>query len=204
MITQKIIKKILLFETKIKSKIISFLYKTYFSIFYTNVKWGKDIKLYGTLLTDISEYSRIEFGNNLVFNSKTNYNFAGINKPVSIAVQKGAELIIGDFSGFSGTSIYISKKLIIGKHCNFGANTAIWDTDFHPISSDARRVHNVSKILSKEINIGDDVFIGANSLILKGVTIGNRSVIGAGSVVTKNIPNDEIWAGNPAKFIRRL
>ena len=48
------------------------------------------------------------------------------------------------------------------------------------------------------------MFIGANSIILKGVTIGERSIIGAGSVVTKNIPDDEIWAGNPAKFIRKI
>ena len=47
-------------------------------------------------------------------------------------------------------------------------------------------------------------FIGAHSIVLKGVTIGKHSVIGAGSVVTKNIPDNEVWAGNPARFIRRL
>ena len=54
------------------------------------------------------------------------------------------------------------------------------------------------------IIVGDDVFVGANSIILKGVIIGARVIIGAGSVVTKNIPSDEIWAGNPAKFIRKV
>ena len=52
--------------------------------------------------------------------------------------------------------------------------------------------------------IGEDVFIGAHSIILKGVTIGARSIVGAGSVVTKDIPADEVWAGNPAKCIRKL
>ena len=42
------------------------------------------------------------------------------------------------------------------------------------------------------------------SIILKGVTIGENSVVGAGSVVTKDIPSGEVWAGNPAKFIRKI
>ena len=52
--------------------------------------------------------------------------------------------------------------------------------------------------------IGNDVFIGTNSLILKGVEIGDRSIIGAGSVVTKSVPASEIWAGNPAVFLRKI
>ena len=52
--------------------------------------------------------------------------------------------------------------------------------------------------------IGDDVFVGAKCIILKGVTIGKGAIIGAGSVVTKNIPARQIWAGNPAKFIREI
>lgn len=46
--------------------------------------------------------------------------------------------------------------------------------------------------------------IGACSIVLKGVTIGKNSVVGAGSVVTKSIPDNEVWAGNPAKFIRKV
>ena len=56
---------------------------------------------------------------------------------------------------------------------------------------------------SKGIRINNDVFIGANSIILKGVEIGKCSVIGAGSIVTKCIPENEIWAGNPAMFIKK-
>lgn len=53
------------------------------------------------------------------------------------------------------------------------------------------------------VYIGDSVFIGANTIIAKNVTIGHNVMIGAGSVVTKNIPDNEVWAGNPAKFIRK-
>lgn len=52
-----------------------------------------------------------------------------------------------------------------------------------------------------EINIGDNVFIGINSVILKGTTIGNNVIIGAGSIVNHNIPNNSVAAGNPAKVI---
>jgi len=58
--------------------------------------------------------------------------------------------------------------------------------------------------IDKEIIIDDDVLVGANTIILKGVHIGARSVIGAGSVVTKDIPEDSIVAGNPAKVIKKI
>lgn len=54
------------------------------------------------------------------------------------------------------------------------------------------------------IKIADDVFIGAKSIITKPVTIGKGAVIGAGSVITKDIPPYEIWAGVPAKFIKKI
>ena len=57
---------------------------------------------------------------------------------------------------------------------------------------------------SSEIIIEDDVFIGLNSMILKGVTIGARSIVGAGSVVTKSVPCDSIVCGNPSRVIKRI
>ena len=53
------------------------------------------------------------------------------------------------------------------------------------------------------MNIGDNVFIGLNTLIVNAVNIGDNAVIGAGSIVTCDIPAGEIWAGNPAKLIRK-
>lgn len=54
-----------------------------------------------------------------------------------------------------------------------------------------------------KVTIGNGVFIGMNTLIVNAISIGDNAVVGAGSVVTKDIPADEIWAGNPARFIRK-
>ncbi|MBN1186144.1 MAG: acyltransferase [Bacteroidales bacterium] len=143
-------------------------------------------------------------GESLIFTSDPKINFFGLSKRCTIYVGDDAELYIGSNSGFSGVSIYCKKSIYIGNNVNVGGNCWICDTDFHPLSCQARRVHDISKIVSSPIYIGDDVFIGANAIILKGVRIDDRSIIGAGSVVTKNIPADQIWAGNPAKFIREI
>lgn len=89
--------------------------------------------------------------------------------------------------------------------CNnvlIGGNVKIYDTDFHWVDYNKRIITEGGK--STEVVIKDGFFIGAHSIILKSVIIGERSVIGAGSVVTKDIPDDELWAGNPAKFVRKL
>ena len=54
----------------------------------------------------------------------------------------------------------------------------------------------------KPINIGNNVYIGTNCIILPGVTIGNNVIIGAGSIVSKDIPSDSVYAGVPARFIK--
>jgi len=179
-------------------------YVFYIKTRYPLLKLGSNLKIFGKLFISIHKDSKVIFGNGIVFRSSTKYNFVGIYKPASILVAEKAELLIGHHSGFSGTSIFASKKIIIGSYCNFGGNTAVWDTDFHPLEYQARRIHDVSQIKNAPIIIGNDVFVGANSIILKGVTIGDRSIIGAGSVVSKNIPSDEIWAGNPVRFIRKI
>jgi len=164
---------------------------------------GKKIMILGRMQLQISKLSRISIGNKVMFINKTKFNFIGIHSKSTLAVLDNAILRIGDNTGFSGVSIYCSKFISIGTNCAIGANACIWDTDFHQIDYLDRR-YNKNEIKSKDINIGNDVFIGAYTIILKGVTIGDRSVVAAGSVVTKSIPSDEVWGGNPAKFIKKM
>ena len=74
----------------------------------------------------------------------------------------------------------------------------IYDNDFHSVEYSNRMSRPDTHIRRGKILIKEGAFIGAHSIILKNVTIGKRSVIGAGSVVTKDVPDGEIWAGNPA------
>ena len=97
-----------------------------------------------------------------------------------------------------------SKKVSIVKRVLIGANVTIMNTDFHAINPENRLNIDLQQLNNKEVIIEDNVFIGANSIILKGSHIGKNSVIGAGSVVTGKIPEYSIAAGNPAKIIKNI
>ncbi|WP_412654540.1 DapH/DapD/GlmU-related protein [Hungatella sp.] len=88
----------------------------------------------------------------------------------------------------------------IGDYCMIGPNTLI-TTVGHPFSPKSRRE---KKAYSKPVTIGNDVWIGGNCTILPGVTIGNNVIVAAGAVVTKDVPDNCVVAGVPAKIIKNL
>ena len=121
-----------------------------------------------------------------------------------IEVRPGATLSIGSHSGISNTCIHCHQSITIGEYVNIGAGTMIFDTDFHSLDwKDRKEGTDIANRKCKPVVIKDFAFIGANCLILKGSSIGIHSVVGAGSVVCCDIPDNEIWAGNPAVFIKK-
>jgi acetyltransferase-like isoleucine patch superfamily enzyme len=90
--------------------------------------------------------------------------------------------------------------VVLGDRVLIGANVTLADTDFHPLTPEGRAA-DINAGKHAPIHISDDVFVGMNSLILKGVTIGQGSVVGAGSVVTRDVPARTIVAGNPARIV---
>lgn len=97
------------------------------------------------------------------------------------------EIIIGDGVYINKNCNIISRKsIILGDRVTIGPNVSIYDHD-HNFRNEVE-----SSFKTSSINIGKNVWIGANSIILKGVTIGNNCVVGAGTIVTKNIPPDTI------------
>lgn len=169
-------------------------------------KLGKASTMWGKFYLHIGKDSSVTIGHHFALNSGNNYNPLCHNIYCSIDVRDGATLSIGDWSGISGGTISVSESITIGNHVNIGANCIIMDGDIH--NTDWRLRHNDRQSLMpvpfmhRPIIIGDDVWLGVNSIVLKGVTIGARTIIGAGSVVTKDIPADCIAAGNPCKVIR--
>jgi len=147
-------------------------------------------------------YGKIVFEGKVTINSSIRSNSAGMAKRFSIYTHKGAIVIIGNNVGLSGVSIHSRESIKIGNNTIIGANTSIWDNDFHELDWNDR-LNRKGNINTAPIIIGNNVFIGEGCRILKGVTIGDRAIVGVGSIVTKDIPADEIWAGNPARFIRK-
>lgn len=159
---------------------------------------------YGLPIIQKHRHSTITIGDRLSLRSTVVSNPLGPNHPVIISTRRAsANLTIGDDFGMTGGSLVVDQQITIGDRVWVGANTIIADTDFHPIDPDLRRVDPLNA-KTAPVTIADDVFIGMNSLILKGVTIGARSVIGAGSVVTRDVPPNTIVAGNPAQIIRQM
>lgn len=145
-------------------------------------------------------------GNYFSCNNSLKSNSVGIFQPCLFNIfRPGSQILIGDNVGISGSTINASKSIIIGDNTIIGSGCLITDTDSHPISAEKRLCKDYYKYTScKEIKIGKNVFVGARSIIMKGVKIGDGAVIGAGSVVTKDVPENTIVAGNPARIIKKI
>jgi acetyltransferase-like isoleucine patch superfamily enzyme len=154
----------------------------------------------------LSNKGYMSFGRNFTINNILIANPIGRNYKSAFVIKKNASLIIGSNVGVSGATIVCHRKVIIGNNVKLGGNVCVYDTDFHSINSSERFDIEADQnfTIREEVTIEDGVFIGAHSTILKGVRIGKNSVIGACSLVSKDIPSNEIWGGNPARFIRKI
>ena len=113
----------------------------------------------------------------------------------------GKNIFIGDYLNCNfNVTILDVKEVHIGDHVLIGPHTLI-TTVGHPLSPKGRRGELAQ---ASEIKIGNDVWLGGNVTILPGVTIGNNVVVGAGAVVTKDIPDNSLAVGVPAKVIREI
>ncbi len=181
--------------------IFDYLYLKYYGV---DTKYGY-VQLFGLPIISKCKGSKIILGKGCSLVSKSKYNQAGINHPVILATLTPMAIIDIGAVGISGSSICAVKKITIGDFGGLGANSNIYDTDFHCIDAFKRRSQvNILEASYKEVKIGKDVWIGANVIILKGVEIGDEAVIAAGSVVVKSVPPKTIYAGNPAKKIKDI
>ncbi|MCB5228744.1 MAG: acyltransferase [Candidatus Cloacimonetes bacterium] len=164
-------------------------------------KLGKGASINGSLW--IRNYGKIRIGNGFRCNSGKHHNPIGGDTVCRLVVYQNGILSIGANTGISNSTIVCQESVTIGRGVLIGGGCRIWDTDFHSTQVDARLSSRDASVKTVPVIIGDQAFIGGGSFILKGVKIGANSIVAAGSVVTKSIPDNEIWGGNPAVFIRK-
>ena len=203
--------KVLFFVYKTVRKVVGWVNGYVDSIrtcikFYGNNVSFKSFKTSGVPYVMVARGAKgMYIGKNFSMNNGIKGNPIGCYERCTFFVDKDAELIIGDNVGISQTALISHCSIRIGCNVKLGGGTSVFTTDFHSldpmirISKDDQKHRKCAPVV-----VGDNVFIGAKCIILKGVTIGENSIIGAGSVVTKSVPPNQIWAGNPAKFIRNI
>src|SRR5690554_3494159 len=154
---------------------------------------------------DLKNNSKLNLGNNVMLNS-TNYGYhINMHNCVKILADgENSEIYIGANTRIHGSCIHAKSKITIGKNCLIAGNCQIIDSNGHEtlMERPLDRIFSMDK--PREIIIEDNVWIGANCIVLKGVKIGSGSIIAAGSVVVESIPENVIARGNPAQVIKNI
>lgn len=114
---------------------------------------------------------------------------------------EGGELIIGTSFFNQGCSVTAKKRIVIGNDCLFGPNVVIVDHDHDYTCNDNRRG---IKYLLSDVIIGNNVVVGANTVILKGTKIGDNCMIGAGSIVSGTIPPNTIYYSENKPYMKAI
>jgi len=167
------------------------------------VELGHGLVFHGRPIVTLAPRCRIRIGARTVLTSRSGQTALGVRSPVILrCLAPGASIEIGEDCGLSGTVVCSAVEVTIGRRCLIGADCMIFDTDFHNHPAANRRYSRPDwDRISRRVIIGDDVFIGARSIVTKGVTIGDGAIVAAGSVVTRDVPAFTIVGGNPARQI---
>ncbi len=149
----------------------------------------------------VSNRGAITIGPGAYINSCRRANPTGFSTRTALVVGRNGRLAIGGGFSCSNSVIVCWESVEIGDNVFIGTDCKIYDTDFHSTVQEDRMSVPEKGIKTKAIYIGSHVFIGTGVIVLKGVTIGDSAVISAGSVVVRDVPEREIWGGNPARKI---
>jgi acetyltransferase-like isoleucine patch superfamily enzyme len=150
---------------------------------------GRGSKIYWSVRMDTPPYRKFSLGRRSVIES-----YCCINNAVG-------DVIIGDYTRI-GIHNTIIGPVTIGSHVNLAQGITVTALN-HNFADTTHRIDEQG-ISTKPVIIGDDVWIGANAVILPGVTIGRHSVVAAGAVVTADVPDNTVVGGVPAKAIKNL
>jgi len=188
-------------------RLYSFLKKVYLLKYLKNkgVEIGVNAQIANKPIITKVKSAKIIIGNNVTINSRNEGYHLNMHSPCKLVADKPESvIIIGNNTRVHGTCIHAYKKITIGNNCLIAANTQIIDANGHLTSfSDVKNRINTQDE-GRPITIEDNVWIGANCIILPGVTIGEGSIISANSVVNTDIPPMSVAGGNYAEVIVKI
>lgn len=179
---------------------------TVVKLWLNGVEFKKDIIVMGIPIINVSSGAKFIIGKGFFIKSGRHFNQIGRPHPSYFTVRYNGVLTIGNNVWMSNIAIVCETAITIKDNVRFGANVVIYDSNFHSLDVAERILlkEDMSKTIRRPVIIEEGAFIGSHVTILKGITIGKNSIIGAASVVTKSVPPNEIWGGNPARFIKAL
>lgn len=166
----------------------------------SGIRHGAGLSIRGRCYLLARRPEDIVFGEHVTVESRHFPNTVGLIGPSIFHAIGGGRISVGDRTGMSSPVISSRASISIGSRCLLGGNVRIFDHDFHALEPQYRLTKDdASHTRSQAVEIGNDVFIGTNAMILKGTRIGDRSIVAAGSVVFGlNVPPDSLVRGNPA------
>jgi acetyltransferase-like isoleucine patch superfamily enzyme len=195
-------------QVTFKQKWKTFLLKRRYGI---KLQTDGPVRILGKLpICKLPGTSKVKLGKKVVLNSDFKNSNTALTGKCTLVCGLNGTIEIGDNTMLNGVSVTAYQKVSIGKNCQIASCTLISDTDFHPVSPAIREKEVMgykfdhALVNKKEVRIGDNVWIGWGSIILKGVSIGDNSIIAAGSVVLTDIPPNVLAAGNPAVVKKAL
>lgn len=152
---------------------------------------------------DLVPGARVVLGHGVMLNSSNAGYHLNMFAPVKLLADlPGAEIIVGDGTRLHGTCVHAYERVEIGRNCLIAANTQIMDGSGHDLAFDDPSRRGSTRGPVRPVRIGDNVWIGAQVIVLPGSIIGEGSVVGAGSVVSGTVPPRVLAAGNPIRVLR--
>jgi len=175
--------------TFLKSVLKGLYYKIKYEIILKKAKFGKNIRIRGKLI--IKGPGNVIFGNNVICDD--------IVTPFTHSPE--AIINIGNDVFLNGARFGAAKSIVVESNCIL-ADCRIIDNDFHSLGKN--RHSKDAPVEIRPVHIGFNVWVGAQSAVLKGVTIGENSVVGFGAVVTSDLEPNIIAVGNPARAVKKI
>jgi acetyltransferase-like isoleucine patch superfamily enzyme len=169
-----------------------------------NARVGRRLSVRGPIHLHCHRTGTIRIGDDCRIQSGFAGNPVGNGSRMAIWVGPGGCLTLGDRVGLSNSTIVCMSSVSIGDDTFLGGGSQVYDTDFHSVNASERGRPGNPGTRTAPVVIGRSTFVGGHSILLKGVEIGEEAVIGAGSVVRSDVGPREVWAGNPAVFVREL